>query len=190
MADNLARFQQTLRDNRDERTFQAAERAGRAAAEALQEFSSGPGAGILARIRDAAKADPNGMQGVMAEMRAGGRYADLRSEFNSALLAERGFAAAYDKAAGALSTYGRERVFADTAAAARPDAASITSRFTSVDAQIGETAAVVPHKKDGKSLTDELSEKAVELVKRAVEAIRRVVSNKLGGGPDHGGPSP
>ena len=191
MAERLGHFQQRMQENRDEQGLQAAERAGRAAAEALQGFSQGPAAGILTKIRDAAKSDPNGMAGVMAEMRDGGRYADLRSQFNSALIAEQGFAAAYDKAAGALSTYGRERVFADKIASARPDAASITARFTKIDAEIGEAAGAVPHKKDGKSLAEELGEKAAELAHRAVEAIKAAFSRpKDGPRPPGNGPSP
>ena len=191
MAERLGRFQQRMQENRDEQGLQAAERAGRAAAEALQGFSQGPAAGILTKIRDAAKSDPNGMAGVMAEMRDGGRYADLRSQFNSALVAEQGFAAAYDKAAGALSTYGRERVFADKIASARPDAASITARFTKIDAEIGEAAGAVPHKKDGKSLAEELGEKAAELAHRAVEAIKAALGRPTDGPrPPGNGPSP
>ena len=43
-------------------------------------------------------------------MRAGGRFADLRHQFNNALETERGLAAAYDKAAAALARYGQDRV--------------------------------------------------------------------------------
>ena len=190
MAERLARFQSRMQESRDEHRLEAAERAGRAAAEALQGFSQGPAAGILAKIRDAAKADPNGMQGVMAEMRDGGRYADLRAQFNGALIAEQGFAAAYDKAAGALSAYGKERVFANQVAAARPDAASITARFAKIDAEIGEAAGAVPHKQDGKSLTAELADKAAELVQRAVEALRGALGRKDGPRAASSGPSP
>ena len=190
MAERLARFQGRMQESRDEHRLEAAEHAGQAAAEALQGFSQGPAAGILAKIRDAAKADPNGMQGVMAEMRDGGRYADLRAQFNGALIAEQGFAAAYDKAAGTLSAYGKERVFANQVASARPDAASITARFAKIDAEIGEVAGAVPHKQDGKSLTAELADKAAELVQRAVEALRAALGRKDGPRPPSSGPSP
>ena len=39
------------------------------------------------------------MRGVMAGMQPGGKYADLRAEFNATMTAERAFASAYDKVA-------------------------------------------------------------------------------------------
>ena len=42
------------------------------------------------RIREAARSEPGGMAAVLSEMRVGGRFADLRQQFNNALETERG----------------------------------------------------------------------------------------------------
>ena len=94
MAERVTRFEQNLREGKEERAFRGAEQSGRAAVDAMQAFANGPGAGVMSRIRDAAKSDPSGMAGVMSEMRAGGVYADLRTQFDGAMVKEKGFAAA------------------------------------------------------------------------------------------------
>ena len=37
----------------------------------------------MSRIREAARNNPGGMEGVLSEMRPGGRFADLRTQFNA-----------------------------------------------------------------------------------------------------------
>jgi hypothetical protein len=46
------------------------------------------------RIRVAARAEPGGIAAVLSEMRQGGRFADLRQQFNNALETGRGVMAA------------------------------------------------------------------------------------------------
>jgi hypothetical protein len=105
-------------------------------------------------------------------MREGGRYADLRRQFNSALVAEKGFGAAYDRAASALAQYGDNRGVVDQILSRRADAAALAGRFDKMDAEIGQAASVIPGRKGGKSALDELADKAAEIVKRAVETVR------------------
>lgn len=174
-----ARFEETMGGRRDDQALSSAERSGRAALDALQGFSAGPGASMLAKIHDAAKADPRGMQGVLSEMRDGGRYADLRKEFNTALVAEKGFAAAYDRAATALGQYGDNRIAADQILTRRPDAAAIAGKFEKFDAEIGRAAAALPGRADGKSALDELAEKAREVISKAVETVRAAFGRGL-----------
>ncbi len=174
MKDRLSAFETVMQSGKDMRLIESAEKTGRAALEALRGFSAGEGAEVMGRIQQAAKADPGGMAAVMSEMREGGRYADLRGQFNNALLDERGTSRAYDSAASSLAQYARDRPGIEQAIARRPDAANIAAKFESLDAAIGEAAGATPSRKDGRSMMDELAKTAAELVQRAVEAVKSV----------------
>ena len=171
MGDRITAYTDRMREGDQEQGFRRAERSGQIALTAMKDFSDGPGAVLMTRIRDAAKADPNGVTGVLAEMREGGRYAGLRQDFNVALQHEEGFAAAYEKAAGAVAKFGVDRVEVEKIAAARPDTAAISGRFQKLDAEIGKAASMLPGKTEGKSFTDELAERAGEVVRKAVDAV-------------------
>ena len=177
MAERVTRFEQNLREGKEERAFVGAEQSGRAAVEAMQAFANGPGASVMSRIRDAAKSDPSGMAGVMSEMRAGGVYADLRAQFDGAMVKEKGFAAAYDKASAAAGQYGKDRSAVDAIMAQRPDVYALTSRFQKLDAQVGEATGSIPGRKEGKSALEELAEKAAEVIAKAVDKVRAAFSN-------------
>ncbi len=153
------------RNHLDQRALETAEASGQRATEALQAFIRGPGAGVLARIQDAAKSEPAGIQGVLAEMREGGRHAELRTQFNAALQREQGLAAAYDKAAAAVRQYGTDRQAAEAVVLKRPNDAALAGRFERLDAQIGEATSQVPGRQD--------------LVRRAVDAVRSVFSREV-----------
>ena len=177
MAERVTRFEQNLREGKEERAFRGAEQSGRVALEAMQAFASGPGASVMSRIRDAAKSDPSGMAGVMSEMRAGGVYADLRTQFDGAMATEKGFAAAYERASAAAGQYGKDRTAVDAIMAQRSDVGALNSRFQRLDAQIGEAAGSTPGRKEGKSALEDLAEKAAELISRAVDKVRAAFSN-------------
>lgn len=177
MAERVTRFEQNLKEGKEERAFRGAEQSGRAAVDAMQAFASGPGANVMSRIRDAAKSDPSGMAGVMSEMRPGGIYAELRTQFDGAMVKEKGFAAAYDKASAAAGQYGKDRSAVDAIMAQRPDVDALTSRFQKLDAQIGEAAGSTPGRKEGKSALEELAEKAAEVIAKAVDKVRAAFSN-------------
>jgi hypothetical protein len=150
MAGRLAAFESQMQERRDERTLGRAEKSGRAALDALDAFRTGEGAIVMNRIRAAARAEPGGIAAVLTEMRAGGRFADLRQQFNNALATERGVMTAYDKAAAALAGYGQDRVGIEQVIARRPDAANLSAKFEQMDAQIGEAAGGTPSRRDGK----------------------------------------
>ena len=82
------------------------------------------------KIRDAANAN-GGVEHVLSEMRPGGAFEDLRKEFNVALSHDEGFAAAYEKAAGALSSYTETR--AGMISAPRPRADVNLARLETLD---------------------------------------------------------
>src|SRR4029077_5169083 len=74
----------------------------------LQAVEQQETTGILTKIRDAAKTN-GGIENVLSEMRPGGQFEDLGKEFNTVLSHDQGFAAAYDKATGAIADYAETR---------------------------------------------------------------------------------
>jgi hypothetical protein len=174
IVDRSERHEQAFQQRRDDAAIRGAEQSQRAALDALQAYANGPGASILTKIQDAAKTEPGGVQGVLAEMREGGRFAGLRAQLNSDLVAERGAAAAYDRIAASLQQYGADRA-AIGAVGTRPNAAAaLDARFEKLDADIGRAAAVIPSRSDGKSLLDDVGDKLREVLDRAVSAVKSV----------------
>jgi hypothetical protein len=169
MAERLAAFEQRTHD---ERALARAEKAGRAALNALDSFRTGEGAAVMSRIHEAARGEPGGIAGVLSEMREGGRFADLRHQFNNALHTERGVAAAHDNAAAALAGYSQQRASLNEVIARRPEALSLSAKFEQMDAEIGKAAANTPSRYEGKTMMDDLAQKAAELLQRAIDAVK------------------
>lgn len=194
LKERIAGFMERGQVNRDEAALQAAERSGEAAARALQAFAHGPGAAVMGKIQAAGRTDPNGEAGVVAGMREGGPYQDLRREFDAELGRDKALAAALDRAAAAVGQYGADRAAADGIAAKRADAAAVTARFERLDAEVGAAAATTPSRNEGKSqlgdLADKLGDKAAEIAKRAAEALRAAFGRGPGAGAQPSGPSP
>ena len=170
----LSAFQEKMVAGRDEIAIRDVEKSGRAALDALEGFRTGEGAVVMNRIQQAARSEPGGMAGVLAEMREGGRFSDLRQQFNNALADEKGVTQAYDKAASALARYGQDRVGIEQVIARRPDAANLSAKFEQMDAQIGEAAAGTPSRRDGKNMVEDLARQAAELIQRAVDTVKSV----------------
>ena len=135
--------------------------------EALERNETG---GILNKIRDAAKAN-GGIENVLSEMRPGGAFEDLRKEFNVALSHDEGFAAAYEKAASALSGYAETR--AGMIAAPSPRADVNLARLEILDREIGAAAKALPGLKDGKTALDEALKGGKEAIEKAFSAVRQ-----------------
>ena len=176
VGDRLAASERRAQVNSDDRTLASAERRGQAALEALQGFSNGEGATVMGKIQAAAKTEPGGMAQVLSEMRDGGRFADLRKQFGNALADDTGFAAAYDKAAGALAAYGKTRTEIEPILARRPDASAFTQRLTEMDAEIGKAASATPSKTEGRSMMEDLAKQAADLLHRAVDSVKAAFS--------------
>ena len=189
MRERLAGFEARLENERNERLVGNAERNGQAALDALRGLQANESSGVLERIREAGRNNPGGLEGVLSEMRPGGRFADLRTEFNDALVRDRGFAAAYDRAAGALAQYGQDRTTVDSILTKAPDT-KLADKFESLDAKIGEAASLIPSKKDGNSMLDDLTKQIGELFQRAVDSVRSVFSRAAGTQASQSGPSP
>lgn len=172
VADRSQKHENVFQRQRDEVTIQGAEKSQRAALDSIQAFASGPASNILTKIQDAAKSEPGGMQAVLSEMREGGRFAGLRSQFNADLVMERGAAAAWDKMAGNLQQYGADRSAVAAIGARQNTAAALEGRFEKLDAEIGKATSIIPSKQDGKSVVDDLGDKLKEILDRAVNAVK------------------
>ena len=179
MKARFAEFEQRMSAEKDAKVVTRAEQNGQAALEALQGFQNNEGAGIMSRVREAARNNPGGMEGVISEMRPGGRFADLRTQFNSALDHDRGFAAAYDKASTALAQYGDSRTAADAIIAKSPTA-GLGAKFEALDAQIGEAAGKTPSSRDGMSKLDDITKQLAEIFQRAVDGVKSMFSRAAG----------
>ncbi|MDB5403949.1 MAG: hypothetical protein JWQ55_5967, partial [Rhodopila sp.] len=175
-ADRIAANERRTQVQADDRTLASAERRGKTALDALQGFTNGEGAAVMSKIREAATTEPGGMPEVLSEMREGGRFADLRKQFGNALSDDVGGAAAYDKAAGALAAYGKTRTEIEPILARRPDATAFTQRLGELDAEIGKAAAETPSKAEGRSMMEDLTKQAAELLQHAVDAVKAMFS--------------
>lgn len=172
VVDRIARHGDAQQQQRDEATIQGAERSQRAALDALQAFQRGAGSNILTKIQDAAKSEPGGLQGVLSEMREGGRFSSLRSQFNADLALERGMSAAYDKVASSLQQYSGDRTAVEAIGARRGTGQALEARFEKMDAEIGKATAAIPSRGDGKSVLEDLGDKMREVLDRAVQAVK------------------
>jgi hypothetical protein len=152
------------------------EKSARIAVEALDGFRNAEGAAVMNRIQSAARAEPGGMASVLSEMRAGGRFSDLRQAFNVALNDDKGFTQAYDKAAAALARYGEGRQQVEQIIAKRPDAANLTAKFEQLDGQIGERASGTPSRNEGKNMLDDISKTIAEIIQNATDKVRAMFS--------------
>ena len=191
LLEHFAGFEAGMENFRAERQFKAAERAGEVLLSAVQEMTRSSGAAILQRISDAAKADPGGMQAVLSEMRPGGRFADLRGQLNAKLAEDRPFSRAFETVENAARQFDRTRVAAATTAMVRPDRDALMARFEAMDEAVGKAISETPSRHDGKSMVEELSQKAREIAEKAMEAIKAAASRVMGKDPQaSAGPSP
>jgi len=172
-----------MQARRDAEEIKGATQSGAAVLASLEALERQETTGILLKIRDAANAN-GGIEHVLSEMRPGGTFADLRKEFNVALSHDEGFAAAYEKATGALSSYAETR--ADMISAPRPRADINLARLETLDQEIGAAAKALPSLEDGKNALDEALEGGKEAVEKAFSAIRQAFSRDS----DVRGPSP
>jgi hypothetical protein len=172
-----------MQARRDAEEIKGASQAGTAVLASLQALERQETTGILTKIRDAANAN-GGIERVLSEMRPGGTFEDLRKEFNVALSHDEGFAAAYEKATGALSSYAETR--AGMISAPPPRADVNLGRLETLDQEIGAAAKALPGLKDGKNVLDEALDGGKEAVEKAFTAIRQAFTRDA----EVRGPSP
>jgi hypothetical protein len=172
-----------MQARRDAEEIKGVTQSGAAVLASLEALERQETTGILLKIRDAANAN-GGMERVLSEMRPGGAFEDLRKEFNVALSHDEGFAAAYEKATGALSSYAETR--AGMISAPSPRANINLARLETLDQEIGAAAKTLPGLKDGKNALDEALEGGKEAVEKAFTAIHQAFTRDA----EVRGPSP
>ena len=192
MKARVTAFEQQLAAGRTDQHIRAAEASGEKLMQAIERFSAGPGAGVLGRIEAAASTEPGGTQAVMTEMQPGGRYATLRSEFDSALQKERVFSASFNAIEKAALQYGNDRLTLSANYQARGlNPAKLDDRFVEAEAAIGRAAEKIPGRIPGQNIMAEMAEKVSQVLSRAVEKVRTMFAKNPDTGPRHNsGPKP
>lgn len=175
LGSRLEAFERRSAENAITTQTQAAQSAGERAQATLEKLGTGPGGAILSQIKEAAQNEPGGMPAVVAEMAPGGKFADLRTAFNAALVQERAFASAYDRAVSGITTYGEARMkLNDTLGSRQMDVSAINGQFEGMDKMIGQASEALPGRKDGKSVQDEIAEKAAKLAEFLKNMVQRI----------------
>jgi hypothetical protein len=184
LRDKLTTFTaERMQPRRDAEQVREVTQAAAGVLASLQAVEQQETTGILARIRDAAKTN-GGIENVLSEMRPGGQFEDLRKEFNTVLSHDQGFAAAYDKATGAIADYAETR--AALALPSRPRGDPNLARLQTLDHEIAEAAKTLPGIRDGQSAFEDL----VESGKEAVQKLFSTVQQTFNRSADLRGPSP
>ena len=184
LRDKLTAFTaERMQPRRDAEQVRGVTRAATGVIASLQALEQQETTGILTRIRDAAKTN-GGIENVLSEMRPGGRFEDLRKEFNTVLSHDQGFAAAYDKATGAIADYAETR--AALAPPSRPRGDPNLARLQTLDQEIAEAAKTLPGIKDGQSAFEDLVDSGKEAVQKLFSAVQQTFSRSA----DLRGPSP
>jgi len=176
--DRTREFSAQKHEARDRSSLDATEKAGREALDAMRLVREQPASAVMSAMSDAAKHDPNGMAGVLSEMKPGGKYADLHGQYSAEKQNNQAFAAQLDDASAKLGAYGKGREAAEAIGARLNESESVTKRFSALDASIAREAGELPGKDAGKSMFEELGEKASELAKKAIEMISSLVRPK------------
>ncbi len=162
----------TGEDRRADRLLTQAETAGRKAAEAVETFSAGLGRSFMSKVEAAAEKEPGGVPAVLQEMRQGGKHASLRQELDKNLKTDAAFASSYSNTANALGEYGKARVaVADHLKSKGLSSQLADERLQRTDAALGEGAARIPGRAEGKSMLEELAEKASAMLQKAVDKV-------------------
>ncbi len=172
--DRLKSFETRQQARSDQKVIDGLEQSGANALSALQNLTNNEGAAMMSRVNQAARSDPNGIEGVLAEMRPGGKYAALRQQFNVAITDEKGFAAAYDKAVEAVGQYASDRKAASPIVARGSDAVAITARLEALEQNVGERMAGIPSLSDGKTMLEDLRKQAAEVFKAIADGIKNL----------------
>jgi hypothetical protein len=173
-------------DQRSHTLIATADAAAKAAIKALSALEDGPGKDVLRKVEQAAANDPNGFRGVIASMHPGGRNEELRTEYNAVIAKNPAFATALSRAGAGLENYAAARGAAVADYQKRGwDLATLDARLRAYDRTIAEAAERIPGRKSGKSLYDELSDRAAELVRNLIQRVRSF----FGGDDPHAKPA-
>ena len=173
MGERVSKFEQMMSHGKTDQLIRASEKSGVALMKAIETFSAGPGAEILGKIDAAAGTEPGGMKAVMREMQPGGRYAELRSEFDNALQSDKAFAASYNQVEKTAAQHGKDRLALGADFQAKGiETRQLDARFQKADEAIGEATERIPGRTPGKSMMEELGQKVAEIFNKAIERVR------------------
>ena len=173
MGERVSKFEQMMSHGKTDQLIRASEKSGVAMMKAVETFSMGPGAEILGKIDAAAGTEPGGMKTVMREMQPGGRYAQLRSEFDNALQSDKAFAASYNQVETTAAQHGKDRLALGADFQAKGiETRQLDARFQKADEAIGEATERIPGRTPGKSVMEELGQKVAEIFNKAIERVR------------------
>jgi hypothetical protein len=152
---------------REGAAVEAAIQAGEAARQTIKVLEKSHTGAILEKIRDAALAN-GGIEKVVDGMRAGGKFEYLRQEFGEALKDD-SFAAAHDKASGAIAAYAQQRVsLGDALGRSSP---TTVKKVQEIDQDVAKAAVSIPGKEDGTNMLSKLSEDAKDFFQKIAETI-------------------
>ncbi len=176
----IAQFEQRLADGRTERLVQNAEKSGTAMLAAMEQFTNGPGRGIMSKLEGVAAQDPGGMPAVIGEMRPGGRYATERADFDAALRSPAA-GAAYKAVTDTADKFAADRyVVANNLHSRKLDPAAADGRFEQMDATLGEQASNLPGREAGKDAMAEMAQKLADLLRKAVAKVEQAFGKAAG----------
>jgi hypothetical protein len=184
LRDKLTTFTaERMQPRRDAEQVRGVTQAATGVIASLQALEQQETTGILTKIRDAAKTN-GGIENVLSEMRPGGQFEDLRKEFNTVLSHDQGFAAAYDKATGAIADYAETRAALAPPLRLRGD--PNLARLQTLDHEIAEAAKTLPGIKDGQSALEDLANSGKEAVQKLFSTVQQAFNRNA----DLRGPSP
>jgi hypothetical protein len=166
--------QNRMQPRRDEAVLDTVKAAGKNTLQSLKALEDNKDmTAILNKINSAAK--QVGMATVIEEMRAGGKYADLRKQFNVALDENTHIRNDYENANNNLNAYADQRAEIREILKARPLA---RKDFEELDQDIAKGFLGLPGKEAGKSALDEAADKVKEVLESAVNAVRNAFGRK------------
>jgi hypothetical protein len=166
--------QNRMQPRRDEAVLDTVKAAGKSTLQSLKALEDNKDmTAILNRINSAAK--QAGMATVIEEMRPGGKYADLRKQFNVALNENTHIKNDYENANNNLNAYADQRAEINEILKARPQA---RKDFEDLDQDIAKGYLGLPGKEAGKSALDEAAGKVKEVLESAVNAVRNAFGRK------------
>jgi hypothetical protein len=187
----ISMFEERLAQGKTLRLLGDAEKSGVRAIEATEQFIQGPGRGVLGKMEAAASTEPGGMQTVLREMQPGGRYANLRTEFDNAYQQDQIFRGAYDGMVDGATRFGRDRdTVTNNYTRRNLDPAQLDGRFQRAEESLGEAMSKIPGKEPGKSALDEMTEKLAEVLRAAVDRIKQIFQPAAAQTEQHARPSP
>ncbi len=178
----LAQMEQQVGDAKMERLVQAAEKSGASLKAAMDQFTSGPARGVLAKLENAAAKDPGGMPAVIAGMKPDGPYAAERAEFIGALR-NPAIADPYNTVVNRAAKHAEARAAVeDTLRKRGLDPAVLGDRLEKKDAELAEKATNIPGREPGKNALEEMAQKLADLLKKAMEKVGQAIDKVAGAG--------